>query len=104
VKPRREEPYATMQLMQMNYFLEKGLLEVDGAGQLVIRYERYHDTVAALLREVLALQHAGDKAASDRFIERYTTWSPTLHEPLAAKMRAATPYRFRIFRYAALRE
>ena len=65
-----------MQLMQMNYFLEKGLLEVDPAGQLVIRYDRYHDTVAALLREVLAVQHAGDKAASDRFIERYTTWSP----------------------------
>ena len=104
VKPRRDEPYATMQLMQMNYFLEKGLLERDAAGQLVIRYDRYHDTVAALLREVLALQHAGDKSASDRFIERYTTWSAELHEPLAAKMRAATPYRFRIVRYAALGE
>ena len=104
VKPRRDEPYATMQLMQMNWFLEKGLLEMDGAGQLVIHYDRYHDTVAALLRDVLALQHAGDKAASDRFIERYTTWSPTLHEPLAAQMRAATPYRWRIVRYAALNE
>ena len=104
MKPRRDQPYQTMQLMQFNYFLEKGLLEVDGAGRLVIRYDRYHDTVASLLREVLALQHAGDKAASDRFIERYTTWSPTLHEPLAAKMRAAAPYRFRIVRYAALNE
>ena len=104
VRPRREEPYATMQLMQMNYFLEKGLLEVDAAGQLLIRYERYHDTVASLLREVLALQHAGDKAASDRFIERYTTWSPDLHEKLAEKMRAATPYRWRIVRYSALGE
>ena len=104
VKPRRDEPYATMQLMQFNYFLEKGLLEVDPSGQLVIRYDRYHDTVASLLREVLALQHAGDKAASDRFIERYTSWKPELHEPLAEKMRAATPYRFRIVRYAALGE
>jgi hypothetical protein len=93
-----------MQLMQMNYFLEKGLLEVDAAGQLVIRYDRYHDVAAALLREVLALQHAGDKAAADRFIERYTTWSPDLHEKLAEKMRAATPYRWRIVRYAALGE
>jgi hypothetical protein len=104
VRPRRDQPYQTMQLMQMNYFLEKGLLEVDPSGQLVIRYDRYHDTVTALLREVLAVQHEGDKAASDRFIERYTAWSPDLHEPLAAKMRAATPYRFRIVRYAALGE
>jgi hypothetical protein len=105
VRPRRDQPYQTMQLMQMNYFLEKGLLDWDrGQQALVIRYERYHDTVASLLREVLALQHAGDKDASDRFIERYTAWSPELHEPLAEKMRAATPYRFRIVRYAALGE
>jgi hypothetical protein len=105
VKPRREQPYQTMQLMQMNYFLENGLLRWDAAGQaLEIRYDRYHDVVTALLREVLAVQHAGDKAASDRFIERWTSWSPDLHEPLAAQMRAATPYRFRIVRYAALGE
>jgi hypothetical protein len=105
VKPRREQPYQTMQLMQMNYFLENGLLQWDASRQeLAIRHDRYHDVVAALLREVLAVQHAGDKAASDRFVERWTTWSPDLHEPLAAKMRAATRYRFRIVRYAALGE
>jgi hypothetical protein len=105
VRPRRDQPYQTMQLMQMNYFLEKGLLEWDAAPQaIVVHYDRYHDTVAALLREVLAVQREGDKAASDRFIERYTTWSPDLHEPLAARMRAAAPYRFRIVRYAALGE
>jgi hypothetical protein len=105
VKPRREQPYQTMQLMQMNYFLEKGLLEWEPAQEaLVIHYDRYHDTVASLLREVLAIQHAGDKAQSDRFIERYTQWSPDLHEKVAAKMRAALPYRFRLVRYAALGE
>jgi hypothetical protein len=105
VRPRREQPYQTMQLMQMNYFLEKGLLEWDSAARaLVIHYDRYHDTVTSLLREALAIQYEGDKAASDRFIERYSTWSPDLHEPLAEKMRAATPYRFRIVRYAALGE
>ncbi len=105
VKPRREQPYQTMQLMQMNWFLENGLLEYDrGRQELVIHYDRYHDVVAALLKEVLAVQHAGDKAASDRFVERWTAWSPDLHEPLAAKMRAATPYRWRLVRYGALGE
>jgi hypothetical protein len=105
VRPRRDQPYQTMQLMQMNYFLEKGLLTWDAGQQaLVIHYEKYHDTVESLLREVLEVQQAGDKANSDRFIERYTTWSPDLHEPLAAKMRASLPYRFRLVRYAALGE
>ena len=105
VRPRRDQPYQTMQLMQMNYFLEKGLLQWDAGQQaLVIHYDRYHDTVASLLREVLATQYAGDKAASDRFIERYTTWTPDLHEALAEKMRASLPFRFRLVRYAALGE
>jgi hypothetical protein len=103
VKPRRDQPYQTMQLMQFNYFLEKGLLSWDpAAGALSIHYERYPETVAALLREVLEVQAAGDKPASDRFIERYTTWRDDLHGVLAANMRARQPYRFRLVRYAAL--
>jgi hypothetical protein len=103
VKPRRVQPYQTMQLMQFNYFLEKGLLSWDPAQKaLAIRYERYPETVAGLLREVLAVQAAGDKPASDRFIERYTAWQDDLHGVLAANMRAKQPYRFRLVRYAAL--
>jgi hypothetical protein len=105
VKPRRVQPYQTMQLMQFNYFLEKGLLSWDPAQKaLAIRYERYPETVAALLREVLAVQAAGDKPASDRFIERYTAWQDDLHGVLAANMRANQPYRFRLVKYAALGE
>jgi hypothetical protein len=105
VKPRREQPYQTMQLMQFNYFLEKGLLSWDAAQKaLAIHYERYPETVAALLREVLAVQAAGDKPASDRFIERYTSWQDDLHGVLAANMRANQPYRFRLVKYAALGE
>ena len=50
VKPRRDQPYQTMQLAQFNYFLDKGLLSWDGAsGRLAVRYERYADVVTALL-------------------------------------------------------
>ena len=50
VKPRRDQPYQTMQLAQCNYFLEKGLLSWDGAsGRLAVRYDRYADVVTALL-------------------------------------------------------
>jgi hypothetical protein len=89
--------------MQMNYFLENGLLESRPDG-LHIHYERYHDVVGRLLREVLAIQRAGDKAASDRFIEKYTRWDDSLHGVLAAKMRAQQKYRHTIVKYAALGE
>jgi hypothetical protein len=105
VRPRREQPYQTMQLIQFNWFLERGVLSFSpGQGTLAVHYERYHDVVAALLKEALALQHGGDKAAADRFIDRYTRWEPGTHEALAARMRNAQRYRFRIVRYAALGE
>jgi hypothetical protein len=103
--PRREQPYATMQLMQWNYFLEKGLLAFDsGTGTLTIDRARYHDVVASLLAQVLELQHAGDPDAAERFITRYTAWDESLHGVIAARIRDALGHRFRSFRYAALGE
>jgi hypothetical protein len=102
-RPRRDQPYNTMQLMQWNYFLEKGLLRFDpGTKTLVIDYGRYHQVVGDLLREVLAVQYAGDKAASDRFIDRWTAWDEALHGAIARNIRDQQRVRFRIFTYAAL--
>lgn len=104
-KPREDQPYQRMQLVQFNWFLEHGLLSYDaGTGRLTVHYERYPDTVTSLLKEVLALQHAGDKAAAARFFERWTAWTPELHEPLAARIREAQGARFRLVRYSALGE
>ncbi|HEX6928274.1 MAG TPA: NUDIX hydrolase, partial [Gammaproteobacteria bacterium] len=76
VKPRRSQPYQTMQLMQMNYFLENGLLSFDGeTGQLEIHYDRYHEVVGNLLADVLAVQSAGDPARAGKFVDRYATWN-----------------------------
>lgn len=102
-RPRRDQPYQTMQLMQLNYFLEQGLVEVRPDG-LHIHYERYHEVVGRLLREVLALQRSGDKAASDRFIDLYTRWDESLHGAVVTKIRAQQKYRYTLVRYAALGE
>ena len=52
------------------YYLDRGLLAWDpAAAELGINYDRYHEVVGALRKMVLAIQHAGDKAAADRFIE-----------------------------------
>jgi hypothetical protein len=104
-RPRRDQPYQTMQLMQWNYYLENGLLSFDGnTRRLAINYDKYHEVVSSLLREVLQIQSQGDKAAADRFVERYTKWDDALHGAIAANIRAEQRYRFRLFKYAALGE
>ena len=103
VKPRSDQAYQTMQLIQFNWFLDKGLLTVDPAtGRLTIHYDKYADTVSSLLREVLRLQETGDKAATAKFYERWTTWTPEVHEKLAARIREAQGARWRLMRYDAL--
>jgi hypothetical protein len=104
-RPRRAQPYNTMQLMQWNFFLENGLLSFDAAaGKLRIHYDKYHDVVGRLLEKVLEVQSEGDKAASDRFIDQYTKWDENLHGVVAKSIRDQQRYRFRLFKYAALGE
>lgn len=105
VKPRRDQPYQTMQLMQWNYFLEHGLLSFDRNTKLLrVDYGKYRDVVGGLLERVLRVQHDGDKLAADRFIDEYAKWDEGLHGAVAANIRARQRYRFRLFKYAALGE
>jgi len=105
IKPRRTQPYQTMQLMQWNFFMENGLVSFDRkTGRLSIDYDKYHDVVGKLLAKVFEVQYAGDKAASDRFIDQYAKWDESLHGVIAKNIRDQQQYRFRLFKYAALGE
>lgn len=102
-RPRRDQPYNTMQLMQWNYFLENGLLSFAN-GRMQIHYDKYHDVVGKMLRQTLEVQYSGDRAAADRFIDQYTKWDDHLHGVVAKNIRDQQRYRFRLFNYAALGE
>jgi zincin-like metallopeptidase len=102
-KPRRDQPYNTMQLMQWNFFLENGLLSFED-GILKIHYDKYHAVVGKMLQKVLEVQYNGDKAAADQFIDQYAVWKDDLHGVVARNIREAQRYRFRLFKYAALGE
>ena len=104
-RPRRDQPYNTMQLMQWNFFLKNGLLTFDPNGKILhIHYDKYHDVVGKLLEKVLDVQYQGDKAAADKFIDEYTSWDENLHGVIAKNIRDRQRYRFRLFKYAALGE
>ncbi|HEX2165524.1 MAG TPA: NUDIX hydrolase [Thermoanaerobaculia bacterium] len=103
-RPRPDQPYQTMQLAQLNFFLDRGLLTVGEDGRLALRAERYPAVVRELLGAVMEVQLAGDPAAAEAFFARWTAWEDDLHEPLAARLRAAEGPRFRLVRYGALGE
>jgi hypothetical protein len=102
-KPRREQPYNMMQLMQWNWFLDRGVLAFDPAtARLSIAYDRYHEAVKDLLERVIALQQGGDPAALTAFIDRWGRWDEALHGKVAASIRAQQRFRYRLFTYAAI--
>jgi len=102
-KPERSQVYQTMELMQWNYFLAHGALSFDAAtGKLSIDYDKLPDAVAAMLRETLAVQAAGDATAATAFIDKWTEWRPDLLERVAQAMRASERYRFAYVTYQAL--
>ncbi len=104
-RPRRDQPYNTMQLMQWNFYLENGLLSFDESAKILkIHYDKYHEVVGKMLENTLAIQFEGNKAMADKFIEQYTKWDENLHGVVAANIRAQQQYRFRLFKYAALGE
>jgi len=105
VKPRPDQPYQTMQLMQFNWFLERGLITFDPAAQrLSVDFDRYQATITDLLREVLAIQHAGDATRARQFVERWTAWTDDVHEVIAARIRDSLKFRYAIVTYGALGE
>lgn len=104
-RPRRDQAYETMMLMQWNFFLESGLLSFEGSsGTLRIDYGKYHAVVGKLLAMVFDLQARGDKAAADRFIAQYTVWDEKVHGVIAQKLLKTARYPYTLYTYGALDE
>jgi hypothetical protein len=103
VRPRPEQPYQNMQLMQFNFYMEYGLIEPsEDSALLTINYDRYHQAVSELLAEVLQLQYAGDYELARDFIGRWNYWDDMVHGRLAERMQQGAKYRNTMVRYAIL--
>lgn len=102
-KPRRSQAYGTMQLIQWNWFMDKGLIRFENDA-LSIDYERYSGAVESLLKAVLDLQYQGDREAANQFVDKWTAWDEKLHGVIADKMKGAEGSRYRLVTYGALGE
>jgi len=102
-QPRRSQAYGTMQLMQFNWFMDKGLLKFEN-GSLQIDYDKYNDAVSSLLGKIIAIQYEGNRKNANGFVDQWTNWDDDLHGVIADKMKAAETYRYRLVTYEALGE
>jgi hypothetical protein len=99
-EPNRSQAYQTMELMQLNYYLENGLLSFDVKHKhLNIDYEQYHSVVKQMLAEVLSLQYEGNKDAANLFVDKYSIWDTKLHGALARAMKKTEKYRYAMVEY-----
>jgi hypothetical protein len=103
VQPRAEQPYQNMQLMQFNFFMEMGLLEVDAeSGLLTINYDVFHEVVTQMLEQVLQIHYSGDYELANEFVSRWNYWDEKLHGQLATMMQESGMFRRTLVRYHAL--
>ncbi len=103
VRPRPSQPYQNMQLMQFNFFMESGLIELDfESGALTVNYERYHQIVKDMLAQVLLIQYEGDYDTAEAFIRRWNYWEDILHGRLARQIRDGSSAQRTLVRYGIL--
>lgn len=104
-KPRREQAYQTMQLMQFNWLYDKGVIVMEPVtGGMTIQYDRYHDAVSEMLEAVLKIQYEGDREQAQAFIEQWSDWTPDLHEGVAKTIRDNRLFEYALMTYAELGE
>ena len=69
---------------QINRYLEEGAASFDEAtGQFTVDLAQLEKSIEGLVRDVVMLQHNGDKAAVDSFLAKYAVMSPPMEQALA---------------------
>ncbi len=78
-----EEAHGQANLMQLNWFLEKGALKRNADGRYGIDFETFMDTAAALARAVLTVEIEGDYAGAGSLQEKYGRMTPDIDAVIA---------------------
>jgi hypothetical protein len=73
-----EEAHGQANLMQLNWFLEKGALRKNADGTYAIDFDAFMDAAAGLARAVLTVEIEGDYAGAGMLQEKYGKMTPDI--------------------------
>ncbi|NJK31153.1 MAG: hypothetical protein HC927_01370 [Deltaproteobacteria bacterium] len=69
---------------QINYFLEQGAASFDESNKtFTVDLAKLEAAITSLVRDVVMLQHEGDKAKVDAFLAKYAIMTPAMEQALA---------------------
>ncbi|MDD3013433.1 MAG: hypothetical protein PHC34_06990 [Candidatus Gastranaerophilales bacterium] len=87
--PPLNQPHRVRSVMQFNYFVEKGAIElVDGKIKIVP--EKFNRTAKNMLEEEIKIQLDGDSEKAKEFVDKYRQWNDNL-EIISRFIRSLSP-------------
>ena len=80
------EAHGQAEMMEFNYFSERGAIDRNASGKYAIDYEKMPGVVADLTKELLEIEATGDRAQAENWFTKYGT----MPEELKASLQAAS--------------
>lgn len=80
------EAHGQAEMMEFNYFSERGAIVRNARGRYAIDYEKMPDVVADLTKELLEIEATGDRSRAENWFKKYGT----MPEELNASLKAAS--------------
>lgn len=77
------EAHSKAEMMEFNYFVERGAIARDAAGKYAIDFAKMSGAVASLAKELLEIEATGDRARAEAWFTKYATMPADLKEALA---------------------
>ncbi len=86
-RPSTGNAHRMREIMQINYFREKGAVLFEKGSKLKIIFEKMAPTANQMLTEVIGLQLNGDFSQAQPFVERYAAWNEALQYATEEQMK-----------------
>jgi hypothetical protein len=78
------EAHGRAEIMEFNFYLERGVIARDAAGRYAIDFDHMPEAVAALAKELLEQEATGDRARVEAWFAKYGSMPPELTKALEA--------------------
>ena len=85
-KPTLDQAHRVRSVMQANYFMKEGAIDVNKDGKIEVNLEKMVPTAKKMLTEIIEVQLSGDMKTAEEFINKNFVWGEK-NEIIASKLR-----------------
>ncbi len=85
-KPNLSQAHRVRTVMQLNYFVKNGAVNIDEKGLIHINYEKVIPTARKMLEEIIKVQLSGDFAKGEKYVLDIFVWTNSM-EQIAQKLK-----------------